>query len=284
MAVAEVWRSGIYSTIQDSGRKEYMHLGVPVSGVLDKEAGALANFLVGNDSDAALIEMTVQGLTLRFDDAAIVAFAGATTNIYLDNVFKRANTPFKILPGQELQIGTFSNRWRGYLAIRGGWQTTTLLGSRSALPALGLAPLKKNDRIPFLPLDDGEFSEVYFYPKTLNRECVLQLFPGPEFDLLSEDFTNFIHTVDFSISSKSNRMATILEEPIPVLNCKKEIISSAVFPGIVQLYPNGQLGIIMYDGQVTGGYPRVAYTNEDGMNLLAQMRPGEKVSLKITPV
>lgn len=281
MVYAKVVRSGIYSTFQDEGRNGYLHYGVPVSGAMDRYSAAIANLMVGNSTSEAVIEMTAQGICLQFEQRALVAYAGAECRITLDDALRTTNSSIVVNPGQELDIGVFYSGWRGYLAVKGGWQSDIVLGSRSSLSALGLKPLRKNDNIPYFPFEKDTFTQVTFKnTKSYLSEVTLHLSPGPEFHILTESVKDAINGMRFTISGKSNRMAMILEERLPELPIK-EIISSAVFPGIIQYYPNGQLGFIMYDGQVTGGYPRVAFINQLDINILAQMRPGEKLNLKI---
>lgn len=281
MVQAKVIRSGIYSTLQDEGRNGYLHWGVPVSGAMDRYSAAIANLIVGNSTGEAVIEMTAQGMCLQFEQRALVAYTGAECRITLDDDLQTAGTPIVVNPGQELDIGVFYSGWRGYLAVQGGWQSEIVLGSRSSFSALGLKPLRKNDTIPYFPFEEETYTQVVFKNnKSYLSKETLHLSPGPEFDILPAAIKDAINGMKFTISGKSNRMAIILEERLPELPIK-EIISSAVFPGIIQYYPNGQLGVIIYDGQITGGYPRVAFVNQVGMNILAQMRPGEKLSLKI---
>ncbi len=73
----EVRKPGLSTTIQDGGRSGYYHLGIPPSGALDQYSLAAANALVGNDADAAALEIVYMGPELRFTGPAVVAVAGA---------------------------------------------------------------------------------------------------------------------------------------------------------------------------------------------------------------
>ncbi|RME97964.1 MAG: allophanate hydrolase, partial [Bacteroidetes bacterium] len=46
MLKIEVHKPGLLTTIQDLGRSGYQHLGVPISGALDRAAAQRANWLV----------------------------------------------------------------------------------------------------------------------------------------------------------------------------------------------------------------------------------------------
>ena len=72
---------GLLTTVQDRGRHGYAHLGVPRAGALDAPAAALANRLVGNPVDAAVLETTMTGASVRFDRALTVAVTGARSEV-----------------------------------------------------------------------------------------------------------------------------------------------------------------------------------------------------------
>ena len=55
---------------------------------------------------------------------------------------------------------------------------------------------------------------------------------------------------------------------------QKQLLSSAVTRGAVQLLPGGELILLMADHQTTGGYPVVAFATSADMPSLAQMQPG----------
>src|SRR6478735_426187 len=68
---------GLMTLIVDLGRTGYEHLGVSVGGALDRFSARVANAVVGNADEAALLEMTQTGPTLDFDRPALVAWCGA---------------------------------------------------------------------------------------------------------------------------------------------------------------------------------------------------------------
>ena len=80
----EVVRPGALTTVQDFGRPGFAHLGVPASGALDSDACARANRLVGNVETAAVLESTVDGVGLRFDEPAVIAVTGARATVRVD--------------------------------------------------------------------------------------------------------------------------------------------------------------------------------------------------------
>ena len=49
----KVINSGLATSVQDLGRPGYFHLGIPISGAMDRFAMRAANMLVGNKESAA---------------------------------------------------------------------------------------------------------------------------------------------------------------------------------------------------------------------------------------
>ncbi len=138
-ATIDVLEGGTQTTVQDyPGRLGYWDVGVPPSGPMDGRSFRLANRLVGNPDTAAGLELTVQGPSLRFNAAAIVALTGAQMPATLDGkpvVYHRA---FRIKRGQTLRLGAVNGPGlRAYLAIRHGLDVPDYLGSKATF-TLGL--------------------------------------------------------------------------------------------------------------------------------------------------
>jgi KipI family sensor histidine kinase inhibitor len=166
----EVVRPGPFAIVADLGRPGYGHLGVPRSGAADPDSLRLANRLVGNPEDAAVVELTLGGATLRFagragSAPAWVAVTGAAASVRLGpgpapgpGQAARVSladdsglgVPFAVPHGATLTVGTPATAVRSYLAIRGGVAVAPVLGSRSAdtLSGIGPSPLRAGDRLP----------------------------------------------------------------------------------------------------------------------------------------
>ncbi|CAL8477706.1 urea carboxylase [Caballeronia sp. S22] len=129
----EVLSGGTQTTVQDyPGRPGYWAVGVPPSGPMDDRALCLGNRLLANDDDAAALEITMSGPTLRFNTDAIVAVTGATLPVMLDDTAQPMNTTFLVTAGSTLALGTIRGAGaRAYLCVRGGLDVARYLGSRS---------------------------------------------------------------------------------------------------------------------------------------------------------
>jgi len=106
---------------------------------------------------------------------------------------------------------------------------------------------------------------------------------GPEFDLLTKRQTDYLFKKKFTIDNLNNRMGYQLKSPIPKMK-KKEIITSVLIPGTVQLTPSGKLIIMMRDCPTTGGYPRILQLTDEAINRLAQLETGDTFTFNLENV
>src|SRR5258708_24985298 len=135
----KVLKPGLSTTVQDLGRPGYYHIGIPLSGGMDRHALAAANLLVGNAEGGAVLEAVFMGPELEFSDDAMVAVTGAELPPKLDGVPRETWASFKVKPGQKLSFDFLKKGARAYIAVAGGIDVPVVLGSRStyALGALG---------------------------------------------------------------------------------------------------------------------------------------------------
>ena len=129
----DVIEPGVQSTIQDyPGRTGYWNIGVPPSGPMDGLAFRLANQLLGNAQQAAGLELTVSGPTLRFNADTVIALTGAAMLAELDGeplAFWRSHA---VKAGSVLRLGAVTGGGcRTYLAVAGGFDVPDYLGSKS---------------------------------------------------------------------------------------------------------------------------------------------------------
>ena len=129
----EVLSGGTQSTIQDyPGRLKYWNVGVPPSGPMDSLSFRLGNRVVGNPEDAAALEITMSGPTLKFNTDAIICVTGAQMRADIDGRPIKFWAPIPVSAGATLRIGAPQGAGcRTYLAIQGGFDVPLYLGSRA---------------------------------------------------------------------------------------------------------------------------------------------------------
>ena len=275
-----VLKSGLWSSIQDGGRLRYRSIGVPVSGFMDSHSAKLANALVGNSLNTAVIEFTAMGPELYFEQEATIAITGATFGIYVNDEEKPNNTQLSISRGDTLRFKRPTQGWRGYIAVSGGFEVQEVLGSKSMYQSITVKG--KIDKNYLLQIRNAS-KTLHDKKHTLNpldfSSNTIEVYKGPEYNLFNGEIKNKLTKNTFTIHQNSNRMATQISGLGEVIF--KAILTVPVQPGTVQITPSGALLVLMQDAQTTGGYPRIFQLTKKSLSCLAQKRPNEQILFKI---
>ena len=290
----KITRPGIMSALQDAGRIGYRHIGIGNGGAMDRFALYISNYLVGNDDNAAVIEMHFPAAEFVVEQDAMMALTGADFSAVVDGMPLPPWRAFTVKEDSVIKFVKPVQGARAYLAVRGGWQAQKWLGSYSTQSRLGVGgyegrALQKDDRIAFssptisitenkiLPWHISKAELDGFYQPLDQIRCV----QGPEYDLLDESARKNFENQDFIISQQSDRMGYRLDSPPVMATPPAEMISSATDAGTIQLLPDGRCIILMADHQTTGGYPRVASVINADLPSLAQAGAGQKIKFKM---
>lgn len=272
----KVIKAGFFTSIQDKGRFGYRHIGVPVSGAMDEYSAAIANSLLENSDDMAVMELTMTGPTLEFGQATYVAVSGADISPRINDRPVQINQVQGISRGDILSFGRLVHGFRAYLAVRDGFGTEKIMGSRSFYPPVTpLQTIRDQMEIPTSGSRPFEPKISGLSPEPFHKEHLLEVHRGPEYDTLNDRQLEAIFANQFTIAKENNRMAYQLKELI--IPHQISMITSATLPGTVQYTPAGKLIVLMKDGQTTGGYPRILQLSQTSICILAQKRPGDTV-------
>ena len=271
----KILQSGFYTSVQDLGRFGFGNVGVPTSGAMDQFSSKLANQLLGNDINNAVLEITQGNCSFLFLTKSVICITGADCTPKLNTTRIALNTTIQVVENDILTFKTPVYGIRSYLAVFRGIQTASILKSRSYFNGItSTIRINKGDLIPISETNSKNtttFSSVKIN-STHFQVKKIQVFKGPEYELLNDIQKELLLKQKFTISNDNNRMGYRLKEIIP--NRLESILTSAVLPGTVQLTPFGKLIVLMRDCQVTGGYPRVLQLTETAINQLAQKTTG----------
>jgi len=288
-------------TIQDQGRHGYQQVGINPTGVMDKYAATIANILVGNILNEAVIEMHFPAASILFEHSALIALSGADFNASINGIPVPNNHPVLVNKNTTLQFLSLKNKSRCYLAIKGGMKLSKWLNSYSTnlkAEAGGFAGRKllKDDVIELNKKSDlnknNEADPIAtgfkILPWKANEDFGIEattdllIIKGGEWEWLDVDSREKFLKNPFFISHNSDRMGyRLASEPLhSIINA--ELVSSAVSFGTIQLLPDGQLIILMADHQTTGGYPRLGNIISTHLPMLAQMKAGDKIRFNFT--
>lgn len=279
----EVLMTGIQSSIQDLGRFGIQNTGVPIGGAMDQTAMQMANSLLNNHKQSAVLEMCFKGPKLRFHQSTTIALAGADMNAKLNEKPINNFTAIKIKENDLLQFGNAHQGKRTYLAVAGGFKNPKILNSRSQYQ--GITPeatISKTKLIPICQVDLNLQKGVRLTLTEPNEKDTIPVYEGPEFHLLPKKTQDQLAKQVFTISNKNSRMAYVLVEKL--VHELPSVWTAPVLPGTIQCTPDGTLVILMRDAQTTGGYPRVLQVSDEGINRLAQKSTKDQFQFELTSV
>lgn len=288
MAVAqpvfEVLDGGLLTTIQDSGRPETTSLGVPVSGAADPWTLARANILVGNEPEAAALELTIVGPSLRALRPVTIALSGADLGARVDGRWLPPDRTHHVQAGQVMTFAGPGSGARAILALPGGFDVPIVLGSRSTCLAGGFGgfhgrAIRAGDVLMGRP-DFGSVPGDRAWPAA-DR-------PGPArprgpltLRVLPASSPGIEALVDrtWRVAPASDRVGTRLEgEPVPP-GIGGEATTHGVPWGAIQVPSDGRPIILGPDHQTTGGYRVVAAVVSADRPVFAALTPGDPVRL-----
>lgn len=277
------------ATVQDLGRRGYRSLGVPVSGALDILSASYANALVGNEVNAALIEFT-GSITLRTNQDLVIAVTGGLPKVYVDRYEAPSWKPIYLRSGKELTVRPSDRGNVHYVAVAGGIECESVLGSKSTYVRGGFGclgrPLRVGDVLTVSEVDvESLWSKIHSLSPAVDvsrripkkdEVIVLRATKGVHADQLQDLDTLFKH--EYVVTLESDRMGYRLDGP-PLTSASRlgRLPSIPTDRGYVQIPPDGKPIILMSDAQTTGGYAVALHLVPPDTDVLAQARPRHKV-------
>lgn len=278
MTLLEVLKAGPLATVQDRGRVGYSAMGVGRSGAADLISHDSANRLVGNHPDAATVEITVGGAAFRVCGGTSIAVVGAAMPLTVNGKSFPTHSLLHVVDGDTIEFGYATKGLRSYLAVRGGIDVPSVLGSRSTdtLSGVGPSALAAGDRLPVGTDSDG-WPVIDFIPPRLNEPMIsLPVIPGPRADWFTGASLRALFERNWTVSADCDRVGIRLHGPGPLHRSRRgELPSEPMVAGAIQVPPSGEPIIFLADHPVTGGYPVIAVVDETSLPLAAQLRPGD---------
>ena len=238
--------NSLLTTVQDLGRKGFRAFGVNPNGATDVKAARLINILLGNDENEAVLEIHFPAPKILFERDALIALGGADFSPQVEN---RKIENWQIVAVEENQALSFPKKISGnrlYLSVKGGLEINEWLGSRSTnlkakIGGFGGRGLQKNDRIKFKDRrsETKDRRSLKISPYFIsNPSSKIRILETAEFDLLTGLSLENLLKSEYTITPQSDRMGyRLIGEPLYLLH-EKELVSSAVAFGTIQLLPN----------------------------------------------
>ena len=280
-----VLKPGFQSTIQDLGRNGFSHYGISKSGAADDLSIRLGNLIVGNNENAASIEMTLVGGEFKFDIDSTIVLTGSKFAAMIDNKSIPFNEIVKISANQTLSIGQTMEGARCYLAVKGGIDVTNVFSSKtthltSKMGGIDGRALIKDDQLMIGKSMTGVAPIVYNNILDINMSKLL-IIKGIQENYISKLTWEKFLNQEYKVSNLSSRMGIRLEgDPLNLKN-KNEIITEGVPLGAIQLPKSGNPIISFVEHQTTGGYPKIANVISSEMHKVGQLKPGDKFKFEL---
>jgi biotin-dependent carboxylase-like uncharacterized protein len=284
-------KPGLSTTVQDLGRPGYYHIGIPISGGMDRFALSVANWLVGNPEDAAVLEATFLGPELEFTSDATVAVAGAELPPKVDGEPRETWTSFNVKKGQTLGFDFLKGGARAYIAVSGGIDVPVVLGSRSTytLGALGGFQGRKLAAGDELALGAGAgAAEGRTVADKLRRlpgaPTELRMMPGLYWHRITEAAGRYFFEDAWKVAPEADRIGYrfrggrplefVPREPPFGAGSDPSNIVDACYPyGSIQI-PGGTEPIVLHRDAVSGGgYFMVGTVISADLDLIGQLQP-----------
>ena len=287
---------GLATSVQDLGRPGYYHLGIPISGGMDRYALRAANLLVGNPEDAAVLEAVFLGPEIEFNRDAIVAVTGADMPPKVDGEIKDGWSSFAVRSGQVLSFEYLKSGARIYIAICGGIDVPVVLGSRSlyGLGALGGydgRTLQAGDEVSLG--SPGESAKAGLgVAENLRRgptsPAELRVVPGLYWHRITEQSQSNFFDDTWKVASEADRIGYRFqkgrplefndrEQPFGAGSDPSNIVDSCYPYGSIQV-PGGTEPIVLHRDAVSGGgYCMIGTVISADMDLIGQLQPNMDV-------
>ena len=287
-AYFEIIRPGIHSTLQDLGRSNQYHIGIPFSGSMDKRNYLIGNKLVGNKLNEASLEFAYQGPLIKLKLGKVT---GVITGNVAFNILRKNSKiekglcyrTFELKDGDQLDIISTNKSVYGYFSIKNGFAGEYIWGSCSVNTK---AKIGSNDGEKF-----GVNQKIYINKnESLSQNNKIDYFnskiefirvlKGTNFNFFSEKAKQIFFSREFIVSKLTDRMGMRLEGQKIENVAEANIKSEGLIKGVIQVPPDGNPIIMLSDHGTIGGYPKIAIVISADYDRLTQLTPGSKIKFK----
>ncbi len=276
--------AGPLSSIQDLGRMGYQESGFSPSGAADTDALKALNLLLNNDPGEAAVEMTLLGMTIRFDSECVFAVTGVDDSPVMNGVKLPMYQAVQAHAGDELSFGYAVDGVRTYFGIAGGFDIPVSMGSRSTGMKFSVGgyhgrKLAAGDVISFREIitELPNMALRKMDPPVISQQVTLRVVPGPQNEAFSEESLALFFSRTYQVSDNADRMGIRLNGPRIKAKEGSDIISDATANGAIQIINEGLPIILMQDRQTTGGYAKIACVISADLPLAGQLKPGAEI-------
>ncbi len=284
----EILRPGIHTTIQDQGRLNKYHLGIPFSGSMDKRNYLISNKLLGNKLNEASLEFAYQGPLIKLNSGKL---SGVITGDVTFNIIRKNSKinkgicyqTFEINDGDQIDIISTNRSVYGYFSIKNGFKGELIWGSysvntRAKIGSNNGEKFSKDQKLYINKLESIPNQKKVNY---LNSKIeYIRVIKGTNYDYFSEKSKKIFFSKEFIVSKLADRMGMRLEGNKIENEVETNIRSEGLIKGVIQVPPDGNPIIMLSDHGTIGGYPKIAVVISADYDKLVQIPPGSKIKFK----
>lgn len=284
--------SGPLTTLQDLGRFGYMEYGFSPSGAMDIPAAKIANILVDNSENDAVLEMTMFGITAVFEVDSVISLTGGDFSPLLNNEPISNYAAIYVKTGDTLKLLSARTGCRCYMAVAGGFDIPLVMGSfstnvKSSIGGYKGRKISSGDVLPLrhstetiYKIENRKYESKYNYQSSISVRVIL----GPQDDFFTKKGLDTFLSSQYLVSSDSDRMGIKLKGPKIQAKDKYDIISDGISLGSIQVPSSGEPIIMMSDRQTTGGYGKIATVITADIPLLAQAKMNDTIDFNVISI
>jgi biotin-dependent carboxylase-like uncharacterized protein len=296
----KVQQPGLLTTVQDTGRFGKYDIGMPPSGAMDVFSYQVGNYLVGNEEGAAGLEITYWGPRLEFTEEAVIAITGAEMPPKINDEAAATWEALKVEAGDVLSFDYLESGARSYLAVAGGVDVPTFLGSRSTYTLIGLGghegrALQEGDELKIGEARDGasgragmalDEEQIPTYPTETELRVIIGL---ASYRITEEGMEEFLNT-EWTVTPDADRVGyrytggelefVEREQPAGAGAEQANVVDFGYPVGSIQV-PGGVEPIILMNDAVTGGgYATIGTVISVDRDKLAQTKTNDKTRFR----
>jgi biotin-dependent carboxylase-like uncharacterized protein len=296
----KVEQPGLLTTVQDTGRFGKYDIGMPPSGAMDVFSYQVGNYLVGNEEGAAGLEITYWGPRLEFTEDAVIAITGAEMPPKINDEAAATWEALKVEAGDVLSFEYLKSGARSYLAVAGGIDVPTFLGSRSTYTLIGLGghegrALQEGDELKIGEARDGaegragmalDEGQIPTYPTETALRVIIGL---ASYRITEEGMEEFLNT-EWTVTPDADRVGyrytggelefVEREQPAGAGAEQANVVDFGYPVGSIQV-PGGVEPIILMNDAVTGGgYATIGTVISVDRDKLAQTKTNDKTRFR----
>ena len=280
-----VLNGGLYTTVQDMGRTGYQNLGISSSGAMDQRSFHIANLLLDNPENEAVLEFIQTGPKLRFTADTIIAITGGNFEPSLNGKSVPMYTAVCVHKNDILKFHSAKTGSCGYLAFLGKLDIPMVMGSRSTHVSCKVGGFcgRRLQTGDFICFREKKVYLPHFLSRKLkvddfdNQSETIRVILGPQDDCFTQEgLYNFFHE-EYTVTGCTDRMGYRLKGPEITHLDGADIISDGIAFGAIQVANDGQPMVMLADRPTTGGYTKIATVICTDLPKFVQKKAGDRI-------